>query len=174
MKWLRFIVVAMTLMGFLVIVLSEVKKEIDNHNLEHVLNYQYEKSPAKLRKIISAHLILYEKIKIMLNDLIDEVKPLLNNEDAEGIEEVAQILLEQYKDRISLAAQALDRNDLEKVNNILPDMANTVDNLYVVWETLLSLKRQLAPTPSAPKNKGLIKSAQSPRKTLRGLLFEQY
>ena len=158
MKWLRFIFMISAASWFL-FALNEFRKEIDNYNLGNASDYQYEKSPPELKKIINTHLIFHEKIKTTFHDLIKDVKPLLNNEDAEKIEEIAQVLLEQYRDRLNLAAQALDTDDIEKVINILSDTADTLDNLYVVQESLLSLKRQLTPVPSAPKNKGLITSA---------------
>jgi len=102
MKWLRFIFMISAASWFL-FALNEFRKEIDNYNLGNASDYQYEKSPPELKKIINTHLIFHEKIKTTFHDLIKDVKPLLNNEDAEKIEERLKAIQKEREEQILTA-----------------------------------------------------------------------
>src|SRR3990172_4758387 len=175
MKWPYLIVLIIALAGLLLTVRGVgkevVRLETETGNLEHIFSHQYLKSPDEIKWQIEKHRASYNKIRVKIISLIDGLKPYVKDSDLSELTTITMSLADQFANEIHNAEQALKSNNIESANASLAKAAQELENLYSIRESLLELKRQLTPAPSAPKNNGLIKSAQSPGNITRGFLF---
>ena len=175
MKWPYLIVLTIVLAGLLLAIRGVgkevVRLETETGNLEHVFSHQYLKSPDEIKWQIEKHRASYNKIRIKIIGLIDGLKPYIKDSDLSELTTITMSLVDQCANEIHNAEQALKSNNIKSANASLAKAAQELENLYSVQESLLELKRKLTPAPSAPKNNGLIKSAQSPGNITRGFLY---
>lgn len=115
----------------------------------------FEKSPDKLKKLISTHRAFHEKIRIVFTELIEELEPHLDDSDSKELQKLINDFLNQYGDEINGAEKALQANDIVLTNVFLTSAARELKNLRSAQETLLDLKRQIAPKSSPAKQKNI-------------------
>ena len=157
MKWPYAIVLAVAAAGMLLLGTNKITDltKIKEESTMTIGAGNFEKSPDKLKKLISAHRAFHEKVKIVIAELIKELEPHIEYDDAKELQELTNDFLNQYNDEINGAEKALQANDIVLTNVFLANAARELKNLYSAQKTLLDLKNQMAPKSSPAKRKNI-------------------
>lgn len=173
MKWPYTVVLAVAIAGMMMganKIASITKISEESTTVTGISNF--EKSPDKLKKLISAHRAFHKKVKIVFASLIEELEPHIEYGDAEELKEIVETILDQYNDRINKADEALKKSDIMLTNALLARAAKELKNIYIAHTTLLELKLLMEPRPQTPKHE-IIKSASIPGKQTPGMFFDR-
>src|SRR3990167_2222178 len=157
MKWPYAVILAVAAAGMLLLGANRITDltKISEESTMTVGAGNFEKSPDKLKKLISAHRAFHEKVKIVISELIEELEPHLEYSDAKELQELTNDFLNQYNNEINGAEKALQANDIVLTNVFLTNAERELKNLYSAQETLLDLKNQIAPKSSPAKRKNI-------------------
>ena len=157
MKWPYAVVLAVAAAGMLLLGANKITDltKISEESTMVADIGNFEKSPDKLKKLISAHRAFHEKVKIVISELIEELEPHLEYSDAKELQELANDFLNQYNDEINGAEKALQANDIVLTNVFLTNAERELKNLYSAQKTLLDLRNQMAPKSSPAKRKNI-------------------
>lgn len=173
MKWPYTVVLVVTVAGMMAVSANKISsiKKISEESTTVTGISNFEKSPDKLKKLISAHRALHKKVKIAFASLIEELEPHIEYSDAKKLQELTNDLLSQYSDEINGAEKALQANDIVLTNTFLTNAAKELKNLHSAQTTLMDLRNQMAPKSPKQKNNETVKSASIPGKQTPGVFF---
>ena len=125
MKWPYMIVAGMAVAGAILIGASQIAKiSATKQELVVTKTSRFERSPAKLKKLIDTHRTFHGNIKITVANLVDELKLHLENDDVKKLKELTDDLLSQYINEIDKADKALQINDVFLLIIYLPKQMN--------------------------------------------------
>ena len=157
MKWPYAIVLAVAVAGMLLLGANKITDltKISEESTMVADIGNFEKYPDKLKKLISTHRAFHEKVKIVIAELIEELEPHIEYDDAKELRKLTNDFLNQYNDEINGAEKALQANDIVLTNVFLANAARELKNLYSAQETLLDLRNQMTPKSSPAKRKNI-------------------
>ncbi len=157
MKWPYTVFLTITVVGMMSLGANKISSitQISEESTTVTGISNFEKSPDKLKKLISAHRAFHEKVKIAFASLIEELEPHIEYGDAKELQELTNDLLNQYGDEINGAEKALKANDMVSTNVFLVKAAKELENLHSARETLTDFRNQIAPKSSPAKRKNI-------------------